>query len=51
MSSLTRTMRRRVNRTHTEAQARNAYAAYRKTEEKPLSYRQWLAAQKTQQSA
>lgn len=48
-----RRIRRHIQRNHTEAQARTAYAAYAKTADtpKPLSYRQWLAAQKAEQTA
>lgn len=46
-----RRIRRRIQRNHTEAQARTAYVAYAKVTEKPLSYRQWLAAQKSEVTA
>lgn len=43
-----RRIRRRIRRNRTEAAARSAYAIYAKStnDQPPLSYRQWLAAQK-----
>lgn len=43
MSSKIRTIRRLIKRARTEHDYRQRYAVYRSTEEKPMSYRQWLA--------